>query len=404
MTALGKEKIAVKATLIAFFISGLVGSSFFSEFPTLRDHFSFSPTQMGNLLLSAALGAAVVLPLSGVLVGRFGPTRVATTGCLLWFTGLLGVLTAFSLTNPWLLIGCFLIANVGVLLMNAAINVEAGYVEVALRQPRMGWFHAAYSIGTVTGVLISILTLRLGLSIHTHLLVILAAASFAQTWAFAHFLPRDLVGALTGQEMLPEGANEPSTTSSNTATWKATHAWKEKRTLLIAIMVLGTSLMEEAAADWMSLGMVDGFKLETWHGTLALAVYLTFMTSTRIISPRLLARHAPDSLLRRMLCFGIVGVMLVAFSPAYWMALLGAACWGIGVALSFPVAASVLAADPVRCAGRMSVMSTITFQASIIGPFMIGNLAEAVGYQHALGAVLVPALVSFALTLQLRRK
>lgn len=422
MPALGKEKIisvASPATLIAFFVSGLVGSSFFSEFPTLRDHFGFSPAQMGNLLLTAALGAVIVLPTSGILIGRFGPTQIATGGCLSWFSGLLGVITAFTVVNPWLLVACFLIANVGMLLMNAAINVEAGYVEVALRKPRMGWFHASYSIGTVAGVLISVVTLRLGLSFQTHLTAILALAAVAQTWAFWHFLPRVMVREMTGRAHViskdiqstespnteVSAANAETTAAEKPSSqWKATDAWKESRTILISIMVLGTSLMEEGAADWMSLGMVDGFKLETWHGTVALAVYLIFMTSTRIISPHLLTRFAPAYLLRRMVLIGLTGVALAAFSPTYWLALVGAAMWGIGVALSFPVAASVLAADPVRCAGRMSVMSTFTFQASIIGPFVVGNLAEVVGYQRALAIILIPGIISMILTAQLRKR
>ncbi|MDO5060690.1 MAG: hypothetical protein Q4D73_03545 [Actinomycetaceae bacterium] len=47
---------ASKATLAIFFILGLVQATFLSELPTLRDHFAFSPAQMGNLLISAALG------------------------------------------------------------------------------------------------------------------------------------------------------------------------------------------------------------------------------------------------------------------------------------------------------------------------------------------------------------
>lgn len=398
--ALGKEMLArraAQATLAIFFILGLVQASFLSELPTLRDLFAFTPSQMGNLLLSAALGALLVIPAAGPLVGRFGPTRVGAVGFTLWISGLLGLLGAVRAGSVAGLVGCFLTANIGVFLLNAAINVEGGFVEVTLKKPRMAWFHAAFSIGTVCGALLGVASLRAELSIHLHLVTVIGFAGVAALWVFKNFLPAHLVAALTGKTAVATGEGQPVA-----AKIPASQAWREKRTLLIGVMVFGTGIMEGAASDWLALAMVDGFSLPSWYGTVSLAVFLTALTVTRLFSPRLQGVCPPELLLRRLLALGLVGLALAAFSGSYVLALAGAALWGMGAALGYPLSASVLAADPLRSAARLSVMSTISFGSAIAGPAAIGYLAEYVGYQRALGVLLLPVFISLLLTRQLR--
>ncbi|MDO5060691.1 MAG: MFS transporter [Actinomycetaceae bacterium] len=338
-----------------------------------------------------------MIPAAGPLVGRFGPTRIGYLGFTLWISGLGGLLGAFYLTSLPFLIAAFLTANIGVFLLNAAINVEAGFVEVTLRKARMAWFHAAFSIGTVTGALLGVASLRAGISIYWHLLTLMLVAACFAVWVFRNFLPAQAVTAITSTS-----SSAPESASTARAKIPASEAWKEKRTLLIGVMVFGTGIMEGSASDWLALAMVDGFHLPSWYGTASLAVFLSALTATRLLSPRLQATFTPDRLLRRLLTLGLVGLALLAFSPYYWLALLGAALWGIGAALGYPLSASVLAVDPLRSAGRLSVMSTISFGSAIAGPALIGYLAEYVGYQQALGILLVPAFVAWLLTGQLR--
>ncbi|MCS4484644.1 MFS transporter [Gleimia sp. 6138-11-ORH1] len=397
---------ATRATLLIFYVLGLVHATFLSELPALRDHFQFTPTQMGNLLISAALGAMLAIPAAGPLVTRFGPTRIGTIGFTLWTVGLLGVLGALQASSVPLLVGCLLTANTGASLLNAAINTEGGYVEVKLRKPRMAWFHAAFSIGTVSGALLAVGSLRNGFSIYTHITAVICFSALLAVWSFTHFLPAATVAKLTGRGTVKETDQHREQTSGNSTSTnqvvKSSDAWKEKRTLLIGVLVFGIEITEGAAADWLALAMVDGFSLPVWYGTASLAIFLTALTATRLLSPHLQSFYSVDKLLRALLIFGLVGVVFLAFSPVYWLALFGAAFWGVGVALGYPLSASVLAADPLRSASRLSVMSTISFSAAIAGPALIGYLAEYVGYQRALGALVLPVFISVLLTGQLR--
>ncbi|EEH64642.1 transporter, major facilitator family protein [Gleimia coleocanis DSM 15436] len=385
---------ASKATLLSFFILGLGISSFLSEIPAIRDNFGYTPAQMGNLLLSAAFGAFFVLPISGSLVAKHGPRVVGFIGITLWATGISGMLLAYHSIAGWLLICSYITANVGAFLINASINVEGGFVEVAAKTPRMAWYHAAFSIGTVTGALIGVGSTKYGVHTITHLTAIMVFNVVAMFVALKFYLPPSVIKKLQDHAAAQADPNSPKPSVWDT--------WKEKRTLLIGVMVFGTGLMEGSASDWMSLAVVDGFEKPAWYGTMTLAIYLTALTTTRLFSPRMQGKYSPDRLLRRLIAVGLAGVALVAFTGHYPIALIGAVLWGIGVALGYPLSASVLATDPLRSASRLSVMSTISFGSSIAGPAVIGYLAEYVGYKLALGVIIIPGLISLLLTTQLR--
>src|SRR6185295_17511424 len=89
---------------------------------------------------------------------------------------------------------------------------------------------------------------------------------------------------------------------------------------------------------------------------------------------------------------------LVVFGGSLAVAMVGAALWGLGVSLGFPVGMSAAADDPRRAAGRVSVVGSVAFLA---GPPLVGFLGEEVGTLRALtvagGLVALGLLVSGAL-------
>lgn len=91
------------------------------------------------------------------------------------------------------------------------------------------------------------------------------------------------------------------------------------------------------------------------------------------------------------------GLLLVVFGPTVGWVLLGPAVWGLDTALGFPVGMSAGADDPRRAAVRVSVINSIGYTAFLVGPPLVGLLADAVGLRRAL-LVVVIALVAAGLT------
>ena len=82
----------------------------------------------------------------------------------------------------------------------------------------------------------------------------------------------------------------------------------------------------------------------------------------------------------------VLGLLLVVFGGSLAAAMAGAALWGAGVALGFPVGMSAAADDPRHSAGRVSVVSSIGYLAFLAGPPFVGFLGHEVGTLRALTA------------------
>ena len=151
-------------------------------------------------------------------------------------------------------------------------------------------------------------------------------------------------------------------------------------------MVLAAAFTEGSANDWMAVAFVDGHHVARAVGVLALATFLSFMTIGRILGARLLDRHGRVPVLRVLFIAAVAGCGLVVFGYT-WLALVGAAVWGIGASLGFPVGMSAAADDPRYAAVRLSVVTTVGYLAFLAGPPLLGFLGNHVGTLHALLAV-----------------
>ncbi|MBI1349554.1 MAG: MFS transporter [Actinomycetales bacterium] len=374
-SSLAPEQIARarNGDLVVFAANGLILSSWLSRLPGVKQQLGLTPGQLGWLLLALSAGAVIGLPLAGHVAHRLGAARTVRLGVGVALPGmLLAALAVQAQLTPILVaVGLFLF-GLGSGNWDVAQNLEGSVIEQALGRSIMPWFHAAFSGGTVLGALIGAAASAAGIPI----MVIVTAVAVA--WGTARFLP-GTVGA-------HEDHAEPLLRDRQRS------AWLEPRTLLIGIMVLAAAFTEGVANDWLAVAFVDGHDLANAAGALALAVFLAFMTAGRLAGPRLLDRYGRVGVLRVLFTAAIVGCLLVVLGGAP-LAFLGAAIWGLGASLGFPVGMSAAADDPRRAALRISVVSTIGYVAFLAGPPIVGFLGDRFG---VLDALLVVAVVSVA--------
>ena len=127
------------------------------------------------------------------------------------------------------------------------------------------------------------------------------------------------------------------------------------------------------------------------------AFFLLMMTIMRFGSPRLERRFGAPHLLRLTMGCAIIGLTLVAFAPHHILAVVGVALWGIGASLVFPLGISALSVDPVMTPARVSVLSTVNYGSALIGPPILGLIADHVGYHRALIFVVLPVCLAIVL-------
>ena len=368
---------ARNATLAVFAVSGFAFSSWMARVPDVKAGLHLSPGRLSLLLLAISVGSVLGLPIAGRLNHHLGAAAAVRLGASIALPGiaLAAIAVQAKASLAVVALGLFLL-GLGIGLWDVSQNLEGTIVERRVGKAIMPWFHAAFSLGTVFGALLGALATYLRLPVGVHVSVAAGLGLAVIFWSTARFVPA----------MADDHEGSP-------AVPKARSAWTEPRTLLIGVMVLAAAFTEGSANDWMAVAFVDGHHTVKALGVVALAVFLTFMTCGRILGTHLLETYGRVVVLRILFGAAILGCVLVVFGWT-WLAFVGAAVWGVGASLGFPVGMSAAADEPRRAAVRLSVVSTIGYGAFLAGPPLIGFLGDHFGVLHALltvGAVSILA-------------
>ena len=375
-TALNKALIAV---FVVFALNGLVFASWAARIPAAAQDLGIGAAGVGLLLLFSAIGSVAALPLAGSVAQRIGTAGTVRAGGITTSAASLAIAAGLYLGSIPLTGAGLLVFGIGIAGWDVAMNLEGADVERRLGRTIMPKFHGAFSAGSFTGALIGAALSYAGVSLSLHLLAILAVVCVVVL-----IVPRNFL-------QLPHPAHADG---HNPATVSRFGAWKEGRTLLIGVVVLGAALTEGAANDWVAKATVDGLGTSESAGAVMFAVFVAAMTLTRWFGARLIDRMGRVPALRWCMSASLAGLLIFVLAPNIVLAAVGAVLWGIGAALGFPMGMSAAGEDPVHAAGRVSVVSTIGYMAFFVGPPVLGFLGEHWGVRNALLVVGAAMLVS----------
>jgi fucose permease len=372
---------ATLAVYVVFILSGFAFASWASRIPQVRDALELSPRGLGLVLLATAVGSVTSMPLAGVVVARLGTARTIAVMSVIGAAGVATVAVGYRVGVVPVVVGLFLL-GVGLGTWDVAMNVEGAAVEHDLGRAIMPRFHAGFSVGTVAGAAIGSAMVAIGVSARAHLIVVAGLVAVIAPLAVRSFL---------GAAPQPEehgGRHAPL------------RAWTEPRTLLIGLFVFTAAFTEGTGNDWLGVAMIDGYGAPAALGSLTFAIFLAAMTLGRWFGPAVIDRRGRTPTVRILGVVALAGLALVVFGGSLAVAMAGAALWGLGTSLGFPVGMSAAGDDPRRAAGRVSVVATIGYVAFLAGPPLIGFLGQEVGTLRALtvaaGLVALGLLVSGA--------
>jgi fucose permease len=411
------------AVIAAYAASGIAFSSWVSRIPALAQDLGLTPGGVGVLLLCMTLASFASVSASGLIVIRLGSARTIQTGGAVVGVGLvlLGV-GASVLRSPVAAAVGFAIIGLGTASWNTASNVEGAAVERALKRFVLPALHGSFSIGTGVGAIVGAGAAAAAVPLVWHLgaaglivaATVVAAGTFlradsargAQTHdggpvAAGDHAPSSVLAAADGS---PDGSPAEPAAAGRGGRAQVAAAWKDRRTVLLGVMVLGLALAEGAAGDWVALALADGYGVSHAAGAAGYSVFVAAMATGRFLGTPVLNRHGRVTSLRACAVLAIVGLALFVLAPTLWLAFVGLVVWGFGASLGFPVGMSAAADDPVHAAARVSVVSTIGYGAFLCGPPLLGFVAEFTGVRYSLLTVLLFVVVSLTLAGQAARR
>lgn len=397
-TQRGEEERATAAARLAllglFFVNGLTLSLWIARVPAVRDSLGLAPAELGRMLLAAALGGLVATTVAPAVTARLGLVAALRASAVVFAVGYVAVGVGAASGSLALVAGGLLLNGVAFSGGNLPLNLGSTDVERRLGRSVLPHFHAAFSIGTVTGALVGAAVAALAVPLLGQFLA-MAVAALAWRWVAA--------GAVLPQERALRGPTparrpgRPQPSAPGTARPRGGLAALVRSpvgvsTLLIGVVALVAGLSEGAANDWVALGVVDGFGAGQSTAAIAFGVFVGAMTLVRLAGTRLIDRFGRALVLRAGAVVSIVGILVYVTAPSLPLALVGIGAWGAGAALNFPIAISAASDDPRLAGVRVSVMAAFGALSGFVGPTALGALGGVVGVRTAMLAVAVALL------------
>ncbi|MFD5086624.1 MFS transporter [Kitasatospora sp. NPDC058406] len=389
-----------RIALTAFFaVDGFLFAAWVVRIPDVRSQVNASHSALGLALLCVSAGAVATMPIVGRLCLRYGsrPVTVASLALLA-----LAVPLPAHTHSVATLGGVLLLFGAGYGGANVAMNSAAVEIVAELRRPVMPSFHAGYSLGGLLGAGAGGLL----------------AGSITAGWSLAlGGLLGLVVTAVAGVALLrspaartaPPVAAAPLTVPTGTGTGTGSGAGNDGNPtharlliLLLGLTALCTAYGEGAVADWTTLHLTDDVHAGAGLAAAGYAAYALAMTTGRVGGTWLSVRLGQTRLMFLGGLTAAAGMLLAALAPAAPLALAGFVLVGLGLANIFPLAIARAGAE----GGPKGVAfaSTLGYGGMLVGPPVIGFLADATSLPVALTSVAVAATVAAVLPLTARRR
>ncbi len=381
----GPGLVRLRLALTVFFaLDGFVFAGWVVRIPAIKEQTGASASALGLALLGVSAGAVVTMTLTGRLCRRYG-SHLVTVVCAVVLCLSVGLppLThsALALGTVLLLFGA---AYGGI---NVAFNSAAVDLVAALRRPIMPSFHAAFSLGGMTGA---------GLGA-------LVAGSLSPTrhlWGLA--LVGLLVTAVAGRALL---RCEPLTPADAGRPEPSAPGGPDRRTralvVVFGLIALCTAYGEGALADWGALHLEEDLDASPGAAAVGYSLFALAMTIGRLSGTTLLERLGRTRTILAGGSTAAAGMLLGALAPSLWAALLGYAVTGLGLANLFPVA--IERAGALAGPSGVATASTLGYGGMLLGPPAIGFMADWFSLPAALTSVAVLAAVATVIGFATRR-
>lgn len=342
------------ATSIFFFIAGLTFSTWASRIPAIQAKLHLSDAGLGGVLFALPVGLMTSLPVSGWLVSRFGSRPMMMAGSV--FYPLILLLLASSSSVLQLVISLFSFGIMGNLI-NIAMNTQAVSVESLYGRSVMASFHGLWSLAGFTGAVTGTFFVSKGLSPIIHFSIVCAVAVILVLISYKFTLPHDI-----GQRQS-----------------KKVFVMPDKRILVLGLIGFCSLICEGAMSDWSGIYFKKIVEAPASIITLGYVAFTSSMALGRFIGDWLVTKLGSKRMLQISGCIITTGLLLAVIFPYLLTATTGFFFVGFGVSSVVPIVYGLAGKSTTMSAGAaLAAVSTIGFLGFLIGPPLIGFIAQAI--------------------------
>lgn len=364
MPALARARAATRLQFVAL---GVVTGTWGAHIPSLKARYALSEAMLSVVLLAAAIGAVLSLFVAGRIVGRLG-ARTTCAIAALAMSAMLGVVLEFSGVAG--LLPAMLVMGASMSLFDVAINTEGSVLESLGGRTIMSNLHGMFSVGGMTGAALASGLLSIGVAPRLQLFGICGSAA--------------VIAVIASRGMLEThgGGTEQDE--------KAHFAWPRGLLLIIGLLIFAGMTAEGVMYDWSVLYLKQEIGMPQAQAALGYAVFSAAMALARFGGDALRSRYPERALLRFGAGLATISMTVVLISANGWVALIGFALAGAGLAPVAPILFNAATRVPgVSRAAAIASVTSIGYSGFMIGPPLIGSIATASSLTLALGVVVL---------------
>lgn len=373
-------RLARLAVAVTFLVHAAVFATWAPRIPSIKADLHLDHEDLGIALGGLAVGLLVGTRLTGRMERRGRTGRAMKILVLVQAVALVGPAYAVDLVT--LTAALTVLGMLGGML-DVAMNAHAVAVERLYRRPIMSGFHGLWSLGSMGGSAIAALVARAGVDVRVHFIVAGVVCAAATAPVLTQLLPPDRESAVTSHAAETSDTRRPQVGIAVV--------------MVMALMGFGSFLGEGAIADWSAVYLNENLDASVGVAALGLSVFSGAMALSRLMADRIGERLGPVVVARAGAALSAVGYVVFLLAPSPALALAGFALAGFGLGPAVPVVFS--AAGNIRTARRASMLGPVVsagYAGSVVGPVIIGGVAQHVGLGWALTIPLGFVVVIFA--------
>lgn len=343
------------AVSIFFFISGLVVATWASRIPDIKNALHLNDAELGSILFAIPVGQVISLPLSGWLISKFGSRQLVIAASI--FFPLTLILLGFA-TTIWQLVIVLFLFGMWANLVNIAMNTQAVGVESMYGRSIMASFHGLWSLAGFCGAAIGNFFVAENISPLFHFIIIAVAGI--------------IMVLISYRNTLPDNGYKKSSTPL--------FVKPDKAVLLLGFIAFCSMVCEGAMADWSGVYFQNVIKSPAAYKTLGYVAFAGTMATGRFLGDKLITRFGVKRILQFSGILIASGLAIVIIFPYLSSAITGCLLVGFGASCVVPMVYAIAGKSKTMSPGlALAAVSTISFVGFLIGPPLIGFVAQLAG-------------------------
>jgi len=372
MNYLSQRRVALGAL---FFFMGICFASWAARIPDIQAKFQLSEGELGTLLLCLPIGSMLGLPIAGWSVHHYG-SRIVILICSFAYALTLPLI-GFA-PNLWVIAPVLMLFGTLGNIMNISLNTQALGFENLLGKSILASFHGIWSMAGFTGAGLGAGMIFLSFSPAAHYVVV-ALLSILLVLFSQKFVINDKRAA--GEE--------------------GGLVLRKPDSLLLRVGLISfLGMMAEGCMfDWSGVYFKKIVEAEPELVSLGYVCFMGAMASGRFVTDKAINRYGKIPVLQVSGILIFLGLLLAVLFPSLYAAALGFLMVGFGVASIVPVAYGIAGRSKLYSPSvALAMVSTLSFFGFLVGPPLIGFIAEAFNLKISFALIAVNGLGILLLT------